>query len=167
MSSLFELTGEFLRLMNDLDEIEEGVPTESTLELLAQIEQDIKNKADGYCSLIRHYQSQATALDDEMARLAKRAASKTSKAKWLKDRLKAALEAIGESKIETTLNTIRIAKNGGSQPVKIEVSPEHLPEQYRQVVYQPNKDLIREALQAGQSIPGCQLEQRGTHLRLN
>lgn len=164
--NLFEMTNEYRHILNEIEECE-GDPTESVIAMLEQLESDIGNKADGYCSLINHYQAYAKAAQEEAARIAKRSESFANRAKWLKDRLKAAMESLGETKIKTPYHSVTICKNGGAQPIKIEGQPENLPEEFRMVVIKPNTDAIREALVAGQTVPGCQLEPRGNHLRIN
>lgn len=165
--NLYEMSNEYLHVLQDLEQMEDGEPTESTIALLQELERDIKNKSDGYCSLIRHYQATEKAIQEEVARLAKRAESAGNRAKWLKTRLHNAIAAIGERQLKTAFNTIAISKNGGKQPVKIDVAPEHLPENLRKVVYQPDVDAIRSSLEAGHEVPGCTLLTRGEHLRLS
>lgn len=166
--TLYDMAAEFRQVLDDLEQQEGAEPTESTLALLAEIEADIKNKADGYCSLIKHYESVSKAINAEVERLQHRQCRNAARAEWLQGRLKLALEAIGEKKIETPLNTIAIVGNGGMKPVTVQCRPEDLPEPYRKTVttIQPNKDAIRKALEAGQFIPGCLLLERGNRLTI-
>lgn len=163
--NLFELSNEYRHLLMELEETDDE-PTESVIAQLQAAEGDIHNKADGYCSLIGHYHAAQKAVEEEIERLQKRANHFSKRSTWLKDRLRAALEFLGETKIKTALNTISICQNGGAQPLTIQVRPEDLPEQFRKVAYEPNRDAIRRALKDGQFIPGCQLMERNSHLRI-
>lgn len=164
--NLYGLSGEYLRVIDELDAMEGDEPTESTIAMMEEIESNIKTKVDGYCSLIRHYQTVSTALEDELKRIDARRQAAANRAKWLKTRLLAAITAMGERQLKTTLNTVTIAKNGGKQPIQINTRPEELPEELRVVSYQPDTDAIRIRLEAGHEVPGCTLLTRGEHLRL-
>lgn len=167
--TLYELTNEFRQIMDDLEEIGDGEPTESTIAQLEAIESNIREKADGYCALIKHYQGMAEMVQQENMRLAARAGRFSTKGKWLQDRLKAAMESLKIPKIETPANTISIVNNGGLKPLSIEARAEELPEEYRKTVttHQPDKDAIRKALEQGVTIPGCTLLERGKRLKLS
>ena len=165
--TLFDLTAEFQSLLHRLDEQDGDVPPE-VLADLERIESDIHNKADGYCSLIRHYEAMDAACANEANRLFQRAAAFNAKARWLKDRLHDAILRTGGRKLQTATNTITVCANGGAEPVSIDIEPEQLPEGYRIVktLYKPDVDAIRDTLQAGHHVPGCSLKERGTHLRM-
>lgn len=178
MPSLYELTGDYLRLKNDLDEAidasPDGEPTEAVIALIEDIErsmaenaEDRERKFDSYCSLIRHYQGMASVASEEAARIIKRSSSYESKAKWLKDRLKAVMEVMGETKVTTPINTVRIQQNGGLQGVTVQVSPDTLPPEFQKVTINPNLDALRKALIAGTKVNGCMLVPKGNHLRIS
>lgn len=165
--TLYELSDEFQSILNNLEE--DGEPTEAVLAQLAEVEEAIRTKADGYVALIRHHQDIATAISAEHKRLGKRLATFTNKANWLTQRLHDAMNRMGETKITTATNTIKIVKNGGIQSVRIDVSLHDLPEPYqiKETVIKANNEAIRTDLQLGKHIPGCELMERGTHLRIS
>lgn len=165
--TLFDMTAEFRKLLDVLDELD-GEPTPEVLADLECIEGDIRNKADGYCSLIRHYESLFTVNANEASRLAKRAEEFGRKARWLKQRLHDALTRLGLSKLSTATNTVSVCTNGGVIPLNITVAPQDLPPEYRreEVIVRANNDAIRADLEAGVHVVGCGLGERGTHLRL-
>jgi hypothetical protein len=164
--TLFDLTAEFQALLARLDDAEPG--DDGAVAELERIEADIRNKADGYCSLIRHYQELAKACAHEAERLGDRACEFGAKAHWLKQRLHDALLRLGETRLQTPTNTVTVCRNGGAEPVRVDVPVGELPEPYRKLeyVFKPNVDAIRADLKAGLHVPGCRLEERGTHLRL-
>lgn len=153
--TLHQLSDEFQIILNNLDE--DGEPTESVVAQLQEVEAMIKDKADGYVSLIKYHEAYDGAIQEEIDRLRKRAASFSNKAKWLKQRLFDAMQRMGESKIMTTLHTIRIAKNGGEQSVRIDVSLHDLDEAYqiKETVVKANTKAIRADIESGKIVPGC------------
>lgn len=163
--TLYELSDEFQTILNNMDE--EGEPAESVLAQLDQVESQIKDKADGYVSLIKYHESIDATINDEIDRLRKRAATFANRGKWLKQRLFDAMNRMGETKIATALNTIRISKNGGELPV--DIIQEKLTKEYQteKVVVSPNREAIIADLKAGKTVPGCVLKERGTHLRIS
>jgi hypothetical protein len=165
--TLFDMTAEFRQLLDAIEGVE-GEPTPEVLADLERIEELIQDKADGYCSLIRHYEALFAANADEASRLTKRAEEFGRKAKWLKQRLHDALVRLGEMKVQTPMNTITVCRNGGAPPLDITIPVEELPEAYRvtKTVVSPNGEAIRADLEVGLHVPGCVLRERGTHLRL-
>ena len=74
---------------------------------------------------------------------------------YRKDRLKQTLEAMEESGIEkpqikTDLRTIKLAGNGGVQPLK--VIEEKVPDSYKQVILKTDNEKIRKALESGEDM---------------
>jgi hypothetical protein len=162
--TLFDLTAEFQALLAKLDDAEPG--DDGAVAELERIEADIRNKADGYCSLIRHYEALANACYLEAARLETRGVAFERKSDWLRQRLHDALLRLGETKLQTPTNTVTVCRNGGRPPLEITVPVEELPEAYRvkETRYRPDK--ITKELEAGHHVPGCVLRERGTHLRM-
>lgn len=85
--------------------------------------------------------------------------------------LKQHLIATGQTRIETTAgDVVSVQRNGGKLPVV----PTHgdtfdaatLPDQYVRVRREPDRDAIRAALEAGESLPFARFGERGTHLRI-
>lgn len=78
--------------------------------------------------------------------------------------IKEAMNALGKTKIKTEKFTFSVSKNGGSQP--IDVDAELLPDNYKKVIVEPDKELIRKAIESGIDIPGVKVLERGTHLTI-
>lgn len=165
--TLFDMTAEFRQLLDVLDECD-GEPTPEALAELEAIEGDIKNKADGYCSLIRHYELIHDACAEEAYRIATRAEYARNKVNWLRQRLHDAVLRTGAKKIQTATNTISVCGNGGVTPIDITIDHADLPVEYRYSVteWRAKSDAIRADLEAGLHVPGCVLKERGTHLRI-
>jgi hypothetical protein len=43
---------------------------------------------------------------------------------------------------------------------------ELLPDKFKKITIEPDNDKIREALEKGEEVPGCVLEERGQHLSI-
>jgi hypothetical protein len=150
---------DFIRSLMEEDEVDERL-----VEELEKIEGDILNKVDGYCFEIRRLKDCATVCQQEAERVAAKAAAWKRKHEWLKDRLKAAMQRLGERQLVTPLNKVTICGNGGVQALDIFG---HVPEEFTtsQVVVNVDESRIRAALASGE-LPFAKLKDRGQHLRI-
>jgi len=121
---------------------------------------------DGYAAYISELLAKAAARRAESRRLADLAKANENAAKRLKERLMWALQERDIKKVETPLYVVSVAKNGGKAPLDIQVPATELPMEYQMIEYSPAKDSIRNALEQGIEIEGCNLMERGTSLRI-
>jgi len=162
--TLTQQLDEFERLMQLLSDEEIADDDGRVIAELEHIEANIRDKVDGYCDVIRKFKAYSIEAGHEATRYANRAKMWEKKQKMLTERLKQALERIGEKKMITPRNTVSVCANGGLPPVNIFGD---VPAEYLQVITQPDKDLIRMALQHGDELPFASLGERGTHLRIS
>lgn len=134
---------------------------------LAELEQDLKGKVDNYAALITAMNARAEVRKAEADRLYHRAKIDINNAKFLRERLKAALEERGISKLETARYKVGVAKAGGSIPVVI-ADEKALPDEFIRIteVRDVDKDAVRKALESGRQVAGAQLGVRGTYLAI-
>ena len=148
MSTLYELTGEFLELLEMMEDEEvDQAMLEATLE---GIDYEIEVKADGYARIIKQMECEMDGLEKELTRLSTRYKSYENRIKWIKDRLKNAMIVTGKTKFKTELFSFNVAKNGGKRKLVVDVPIEKLPENMR--IKQPDKvdgDVLREYLERG------------------
>lgn len=145
MSKLYELTGQFLKLMNMLED--EDCDESCIVDTLESIEYEIEDKADGYAKIIKSLESDIEGLSKESNRILARKKTYENRIKWLKENLEMCMRTIGKKKFTTDLFSFNIQKNGGKRKLVIDVDVENVPEEYR--IKQPdaiNGDLIREYL---------------------
>ena len=166
-NTLMELTEEFLELwdilsITDPDDDEMRV-IEDTLE---GVTGEIGIKADGYAVVIDRLLGESATRKKMADKLAKSAKALENHAESLKDKLKYCMEQMDTKKIEGEYFTFRIQKNGGKQSVKIKEGAE-VPQMFTRVIVEPDKELIRNALEDGQELDFAYLEERGTHLRIS
>ena len=134
---------------------------------LAELEQDLKGKVDNYAALITAMNARAEVRKAEADRLYQRAKTDANNARFLRDRLKLALEDRGISKLETARYKVGVSKAGGATPLII-ADPTVVPAAFIRVteVREPDKDAIRKALESGAQVPGATLGVRGTYLAI-
>ena len=174
MRTLFKITEDLDALADMLTEVggeisddEQGAALEAWWQELGE-ERD--KKIDNYCALIEELNQRATVRANESERLADLGAADQKAADRLKLRLREFLAAQGIEKLKTDRFNLTVAKNGGKAPMTIpdewRNEPAVAPEQYHRRVIRLDVDAIRTDLESGQDVPGCRIEERGTHLRI-
>ena len=124
MSSLFELTGKYLTV---LDLAEEGADPEVIQDTLESIDDEIEVKADGYANVIKHLDGNIEMLDKEIKRLEKLKKVHANSKKRMKDNLMDSMKATGKQKFKTDSHNFYIKKNPLSMKVE---SDEYVPEDF-------------------------------------
>lgn len=145
MAALYELTGEFLQLMDMLED--EECDEQCIMDTLESVEYEIEDKADGYAKIIKSLESNVDGLTKEADRLISRKKTYENRIKWLKQNLEMCMRATGKRKFTTDLFSFNIQKNGGKRKLVIDVDVEKVPEEYR--IKQPDAidgESIREFL---------------------
>ena len=161
---LYELTTDLQALL-DFGYTEED--EETFLDTLEGIMGGIEDKADGYCAVLSQLDSNVNMIKAEEKRLAARRTVIENNISRMKDALQHTLEVmeaggIEKPTIKTDLHTIRLAGNGGVQPMIID--EEKVPENYKIVSYETDKQRIRKELEAGKKLPFAHLEPGGRHV---
>lgn len=108
MASLYNLTQEFINLMNSLAE-EEG--EEAALEAIEALQIDIGAKLTGYAYVIKELEGQAAVCRAEKERLAARESSSKNKIASLKQIMQDSMERLGVDDIKTDLFSFKIQAN--------------------------------------------------------
>lgn len=159
--ALYELIDDCKRLMELGFSEDEREAFEDTLEGIIG---SIDKKADGYCAVISRFAGNISVIDAEIERLQARKQVIDNSIKRMKERLKEALEVTGRKEIKTDLHTIKIKGNGGKQPMKVDEI--RVPDNYKRIVMETDKEKIRKALEAGEVLSFARLEDRGTHIEI-
>lgn len=166
MSTLYQLTAEFEEVIHML--YDEEVDEQLIFDTLEGIEGEFEEKADGYAKVSRQMQADIEIMKAERDRLSARIQSAENRRRRLLWNLENAMRTTGKTKFKTALFSFGIQKNGGKQPLAIDAEDVNLiPKQY--LVPQPplpDKDKIREYLQAGHVVSWAHLEPRGESLRI-
>jgi hypothetical protein len=168
--SIFDIMHNFDAFFELMDELEGDVSDPRICEIVdgfaADLESDLRQKADSYAYIISEMNAQEAAIGVEITRLNKLKKTAEAKGKRLKDLLFFVMTRTATAKLVTDLHHFTICKNGGVQPMEIVIPADQLPQAYQIQVVEADKKLIREALQQGAIIEGCKLQEVGSHLRI-
>ena len=160
MSSLYDLTGEFKALyemaINDED-------PQAFLDTLEGLKGELEVKAGGYVHVIKQLTMEADECDKVIDAFTAKKATRMNNVKRMKDALMAAMDAAGIDTLKAGEYTLKIAKNGGLQPLKIDGE---VPDNFKKIIYEDDKDMIRKALNDGEELGFAHLEERGRHLNI-
>lgn len=162
MSTLYEITGDYLRLLEMLEE-EENIDPQTFADTLEGIDGEFEIKADGYARVLKELSAEAGKYDAEIQRMASRRDSLNNRSKMLKQHLYDSMKATGKVKFKTDLFSFGIRKNGGVQPMEI-VPGTEIPDAFCKK--EPDNDKIRKALKNGAELPFAVLKERGEHLSI-
>lgn len=160
MSTLYEITGDYLRLLEMLEE-DENIDPQAVADTLDGIEGEFEIKADGYARVMKELMAEAGKYDAEIQRMTARRDSLNNRGKMLKQHLYESMKSIGKLKFKTDLFSFGIQKNGGVQPIEI-IPDVEIPDDYCRK--EPDNAKIREALKNGEELPFAVLKDRGDHL---
>ncbi len=161
MSSLYQLTENYNNILELADNPE--VTEDMIKEALDSISEEIELKAVNIAKLIKSIESDIAGVKAEKDRLAAKEKSMSNKVKNLKEYLYSAMKLTGKEKIKTDLFSFNIQKNPASVNV---ISDTDIPEEFLvEMPKQINKKAILEKLKAGETVPGCELQQT-TSLRI-
>ena len=154
MASLYQLTGEFLEL---LDMLEDGSDDEQViLDTLEGIDYEVEVKAENYAKIIKELEVKSKCIKEEIQRLTARAAALENKAKMLKTNLEQCMIATGKTKFKTDLFSFGIQNN----PEKLVIDNEaDVPDEFL-IKQEPkiNSKAIKERLKFS-DLPYAHLEQ--------
>lgn len=160
MDSLYDLKNDYLTLMEYADSTDPD-DEQVFLDTLEGLMGAVEAKADSYAAVISHMDAHEDLLQKEIDRLTAKKTAISNNKKRMKDSLQAAMIAMDQKTIKTDLHTFRVQKNGGKQPLDIFGD---VPDKFQKIVYEPDKDLIRKALENGEELEFAVLKERGEHL---
>lgn len=192
-SSLFEIDQELEATFDAASQEQEqtGEIGDVTRQHCLALFAELGKKVDRIAAYVRATEFKARAAKEEASRLSARQKSAENRVLQVKSMLAYYLQTGGLKRLEGQLNTVRLQRN--SQP-SLRLDPLTLPRDYQQatimiaqldwervlalipiaelrqklecavVAVEPNKDLIRQDLQAGKQISGAELF-KGEHIR--
>ena len=168
--TLFEISADMQALAALLEEVGGDVSeadAEAAVDAWLKENADaLQEKLDGYAALIRAFEARGAFRRDEAERVDRLADADERNARRMKDRLRWFFETHGLERVETARHRLSLTSNGGLRPLEVFVPAAELPGPYRRVVYSPDADAIRKALENGASLPFAALGERGKHIRI-
>ena len=128
----------------------------------------IGSKSNGYVAVIDHFNADINMIKAEEERLAARRKVIENRVARMKEALKSVLEVMesggGQAELKTALHTIKLAGNGGKQP--LEVRKEMVPDNFKKVVLEIDNEKIRKALENGEKLDFAELKPRGRYVEI-
>lgn len=158
MSSLYELTGEFQALYELATNEEE---LQIFLDTLEGLKGELEVKAAGYVHVINQLMMEANECDRVVEAFEAKKQTRVNNIRRMKEALINAMDAAGIDTLKADEYTLKIAKNGGLQPLKIDG---YVPDSFTKVIVEPDNKKIRDALNNGEALGFARLEERGRHL---
>ena len=151
MSTLYELTGQYLEIYNlDMDD-------ETKQDTLDSIDwkEDYENKVENYIKVIKNNDADIEARKNEIKRLTELNKSAERKNERLKEVLKESMELTGHDRVDTPLFKVSFRKSEA-----VEVDDLLLPESYKVATWKADKKRLKEDLKNGLEILGAELVER-------
>ena len=158
MSSIYELTAEYLSLMEMAEDPD--IDEQAFMDTLEGIEGALEDKADNYAKVIRNLEADAAACDAEAKRLRAKKQTIENNVKRMKGALQYAMQTTGKVKFKTPLFSFGIRKNPASVVIDT-ANVRDFPDEYI-IESEPilDKKALKDALKAGEDLSGlCHLEQ--------
>lgn len=156
MASLFEITAEF----RELYEIATGDDPAVLADTLEGMLPVLKEKAAGYVNVIQQLDMEAKKADELSKAFKAKAEARNNSIKAMKNALLQAMDAAQITEIVGGDFNIKIAKNGGVQPLTI---TGEVPENMTKVTIEPDNAKIRAFLKDN-TCDWAHLEERGRHI---
>lgn len=123
---------------------------------LNELGQQEASKVDGFAQFVRLEEARAKAMKEEAKRLTSRAKTAEGRLSYLKAQYLGIMHSNGLRKVQGNAYTLSVRE---SKAVVVPEDPSGLDEIFlrRKEIVEADKAVIKEALAAGQSIPGCEL----------
>ncbi|HEL2423522.1 TPA: siphovirus Gp157 family protein [Streptococcus suis] len=152
MANIYELTGIFKQIAEM-----EGIDEETKLDTLESIDwtEQFEEKVENTVKVVKNKEAEKKQLKEEIDRLTARYKSIDNDITRLKTGLQGAFEITGHDKVKTLLFTVSLVKN---QP-SVVVDEELLPKKYFVITKKPDKNAIKELLNAGKKVKGAVLQE--------
>lgn len=158
--TLYDLQGEFLQLYEMATEEDDE---QAFLDTLDSLQGELEVKAGGYTSVIKQLEMEMNECDKAIKAFKAKKELRENHIKRMKEALLAAMDIAGREELPAGDYTLKIAKNGGLQPLKIDGD---VPDAFMKVIYEPDNAKIRDALKDGLELEFAHLEERGRHLNI-
>lgn len=164
MSTLYELKGEYLQLLQLLEDPE--VEEQIVLDTLEGIDFELEIKAENYAKIIKELEGNVEVIKAEKKRLSDKQSKLEENIKRLKENLQAAMVETGKTKFKTELFSFSIQKNGGALPVIVDVEAADLPDDLVQITEKPDLKAIAKFLEKNPDSELAHFGERGESLRI-
>lgn len=161
-ATLFEIVGEFQQLY-EMATSEEEQAEQVFIDTLESLQYELEAKSSGYVAVINRLEAEQARAEEVAKVYSAVAKSRKNSIKRMKDTLLLAMDNLGKTEMPAGDMTIKIVKNGGTQPMVI---TGEVPENMNKVTIEPDNEKIRAFLeeQPDGSCEFAHLEERGRHI---
>lgn len=163
MTALFQLSAEYRQISDKLHDLDLDETT--IADTLEGVGGELQEKAINVAKFFRNVESDAEQIEAAAKQMLERAKAMRKKADSLKRYLHTNMEKAGITKIDCPYFVISIKQN----PVSVAIDDEaEIPDDYMREIptkFEPDKKLIKSALDEGYNVPGCHLT-RSTRLEI-
>lgn len=142
---------------SDLDKLENA---------LQSIEGELNDKVYNIIGLLQDLKSLSNSIADEYKRLAAKKKSLDSKIERIKGYSLSYLQCMGKSKVVTSRGTMSVVNVGGKLPLVID-DESLIPNDFKFIVSQVDKDALRQAIESGEQVNGAHIATRPKCLRIS
>jgi Siphovirus Gp157 len=154
--SLYELSNNYLHVLEALTDPEADLPIEVVNDTLEALSGEMEDKAINVAKFLRNLEVMAESIKQAEMDMAKRRKAIENRVQWFKSYLKISMENTRISKIECPYFKLSIQSN----PVAVEILNESvIPRKFKEkvIAWKIDKNAIKEALKAGKTVKGAAL----------
>lgn len=159
MGTLYDLKGEFLALYELATQTDDE---QAFIDTLEGLKGELAVKASGYVHVMKQLEMEEAECDKVLDAFKAKKEQRRNARKRMAEAVMDALDLAGMKEIEAGEYTLKIANNGGLQPLTIDGD---VPDNFMKVIYEPDNKKIRDALKDGE-LDFAHLEPRGRHLNI-
>ena len=152
MSSIYELTQDYLQILSMLEDPE--LNPQTLADTMEGIEGEFEIKAENYAKVMKNLEGDILAIKTEIDRLTAKKKALENNIKNMKSTLQTAMETTGKTKFKTELFSFNIQKSAPSVVID-EQYIENIPDKY--LKYKDpeiDKIAIKDAIQKGEDLGG-------------
>lgn len=162
MASLFELVNEYQALFDLATEDGDPAVLADTLEGWLP---EITQKAEGYVNVINKLDMEAKTAREIGESFMAKAKARENSIKAMKNALLIAMDRMDATEIKAGAFTIKAVKNGGKEPVIID-NERSIPQSLMKVIYEVDKERLREYLKENPKCEFAHIGERGKHITI-
>ena len=161
--TLYDIQGEYLRLYEMCTNLDDVETYEAFQNALDELDTDLAVKASGYVNVIKQLDMEADECGKVIEAFQQKKKNREVAVKRMKEALLNAMDTAELTELKAGEYTLKIAKNGGKQPLVVDGT---VPDNFMKIKYEPDNDLIRQAIEEGKEVNFAHLEERGRHLNI-
>lgn len=158
MSSLYNLTNDYLALQEMAQNAETAEDMKALEDTISSIADAIEVKGENYAKLIKCLDADNEGIQKEIKRLQNVKKANENLANRLKANMDESLKAIGSDKLKCGTFTFSYRKSKSVEILDLEV----LPSEYKWIEYKPDKNAIKKAINDGEAVTGAALVENKT-----